>query len=214
MKPPAVFLDRDGTLNRDVGFTHRVEDLQLLDQAVAGLQRMAALGFRLLITTNQAGIARRYFSEADMHAFNRALCQQLRAAGVVIDAIYYCPFHPTAGVDAYRCDSPQRKPRPGMILQAADENGLDLSASFAIGDKKSDILAGQAAGCRTILVQTGAAGQGEESLTARPDFVAANLLEAAEWIARAQESATELPQTPEDTIPCRPGKQASLAKDG
>ncbi len=214
MKSPAVFLDRDGTLNRDVGFTHRVEDLQLLDQAIAGLQRMAALGFRLFITTNQSGIARGYFSEVDMHAFNRALCQQLRAAGVVIEAIYYCPSHPTGSVEAYRFDSPLRKPRPGMILQAADEHSLDLSASFAIGDKKSDVLAGQAAGCRTILVRSGAAGQGEMHLSALPDFVAGDLLEAAEWIAQASKSATKLSQTPEATIPCRPGKQASWTKDG
>ncbi len=207
MKSSAVFLDRDGTLNRDVGFTHRVEDLQLLDQAVAGLQRIAVLGFRLFITTNQSGIARGYFSEADMHAFNRALCKQLRAVGVVIEAIYYCPFHSTGSVEAYRCDSPLRKPRPGMILQAADEHSLDLSASFAIGDKKSDILAGQAAGCRTILVRSGAAGQSEMHVTALPDFVAGDLLEAAEWIARTSMSAGKLSRTHADAISCRPGKQ-------
>ncbi|MBI3839821.1 MAG: HAD family hydrolase [Planctomycetia bacterium] len=178
----AIFLDRDGTLTRDLGFVHRAEDLRLLDNAVAGLRRMSAAGFRLFITTNQSGIARGYFSEADMHAFNAALQQQLRAEGVEIEAIYFCPFHPEGRVAAYRRDSPLRKPRPGMILQAAAEHRLDLNASFAIGDKKSDILAGQAAGCSTILIRTGAAGAGENELQANADFVAPDLLAAAEWI--------------------------------
>ncbi len=178
----AIFLDRDGTLTRDLGFVHRTDDLQLLDNAAAGLRRMAATGFRLFITTNQSGIARGYFGEADMHAFNSALRRQLRVEGVEIEAIYYCPFHPEGSVEIYRQDSPLRKPRPGMILRAAAEHRLDLQASFAIGDKKSDILAGQAAGCRTILVQTGAAGAGENELQAKPDVVAPDLLAAAEWI--------------------------------
>jgi D-glycero-D-manno-heptose 1,7-bisphosphate phosphatase len=184
----AIFLDRDGTLTKDLGFVHRAEDLQLLDNAVAGLRRMSAAGFRLFITTNQSGIARGYFSEANMHAFNAVLQQQLRAEGVEIEAIYYCPFHPDASVDIYRADSPLRKPRPGMILQAAAEHGLDVKASFAIGDKKSDVLAGQAAGCRTILVQTGAAGTGENELQAQSDYVASDLLAAAEWIANRPEA--------------------------
>jgi D-glycero-D-manno-heptose 1,7-bisphosphate phosphatase len=185
---PAIFLDRDGTLTRDLGFVHRAADLRLLDNAVAGLRRMSAAGFRLFITTNQSGIARGYFSEADMHAFNAALRQQLRTEGVEIEAIYHCPFHPEGSVEIYRLDSPLRKPRPGMILEAAAEHGLDLPASFAIGDKKSDILAGQAAGCRTILVQTGAAGSGENDLQARPDHVASDLLAAAEWIEKRLEA--------------------------
>jgi D-glycero-D-manno-heptose 1,7-bisphosphate phosphatase len=180
----AIFLDRDGTLNRDLGFVHQPDDLQLIDNAVAGLRRMAAGGFRLFITTNQSGVARGHFTEADMDAFNVALRDRLRAEGVEIEAIYCCPFHPDASVEAYRQDSPFRKPQPGMILQAAAEHALDLRASFAIGDKKSDILAGQAAGCRTILVQTGAAGAGENDLHATPDFIAADLLAAAEWIVR------------------------------
>ena len=178
----AIFLDRDGTLIRDQGFVHRPEDLQLLDNVVAGLRRMSAAGFGLYITTNQSGIARGYFSEADMHAFNAALRERLRAEDVDIKAIYHCPFHPEGSVEFYRQDSPLRKPRPGMILQAAAEHHLDLPASVAIGDKKSDILAGQAAGCRTILVRTGARGAGEPDLQANPDFIAPDLLAAAEWL--------------------------------
>lgn len=189
-KPRAIFLDRDGTLNRDVGYPHRIEDLQLLDHVSAGLERMQALGFELFITTNQSGIARGYFTEAAMHAFNRALLDRLARAGIVIRAIYFCPCHPTEGIGSYRCDSPLRKPMPGMILQAAAEHCLDLAASFAIGDKKSDIVAGQAAGCSTILLKTGASGTGEPELAAEPDFVAADMSEAARFIERADENKT------------------------
>lgn len=195
MKQPAIFLDRDGTLVRDVPFAHRVEDLQLLDHAAAGLARMAAMGFQLVLVTNQSGIARGYFTEDDMHAFHRALCERLRSERIRIAAIYYCPFHPTAGIGPYRRASPLRKPRPGMILRAAAQHDLDLSASFAIGDKESDILVGQAAGCRTILVRSGTGGNSDAERQARPDFVAADLLEAAQFIERLHEPTTDISQT-------------------
>lgn len=178
----AIFLDRDGTLNVDGGFTHRVEDLRLVEGVVEGLGRLGDLGFQLIITTNQSGIARGYFSRSDMHAFNAALVARLRACGISIAAIYYCPFHPTEGIGRYRCDSPLRKPKPGMILRAAAQHGIELAASFAIGDKASDIMAGQAAGCRTILARKGSRGHTEEGSAARPDFLAADLVEAARFV--------------------------------
>jgi D-glycero-D-manno-heptose 1,7-bisphosphate phosphatase len=195
----AVFLDRDGTLNRDVGFVHRVGDLELLDHVVAGLERMAALGFQLFITTNQSGVARGHFTEADMQAFNQVLCQQLHAHEIQIAGIYCCVFHPE-GLGAYRRDSPLRKPRPGMIRKAASEHDLDLPASFTVGDKMSDVLAGQAAGCRTILLAGGAQRQPAGELTAQPDFTAANLVEAAEWIERAGPPRGGGLQTQRDSI--------------
>jgi D-glycero-D-manno-heptose 1,7-bisphosphate phosphatase len=118
---------------------------------------------------------------------------QLQAAGVHIEGIYYCPFHPTEGVGQYRRDSPLRKPRPGMFLRAAAVHQLDLSASIAIGDKPSDVIAGQAAGCRTILLQTGHAGGGEPDLSATPDFVATNLRTAADWVAQIFATPTAIP---------------------
>jgi D,D-heptose 1,7-bisphosphate phosphatase len=191
---PAVFLDRDGTLVRDRGFVHRVADLELLEQVVEGLRRMAALGYQLIITTNQSGIARGYFTEADAELFHRALCSRLSAQGTPIAAVYSCPFHPTEGVARYRCDSPLRKPAAGMILQAAADHSLDLKASFAVGDKKSDILAGQSAGCRTILLRTGAGGCGEAGLSATPDYVADDLADAAGFIERACGPSNAVPQ--------------------
>ncbi len=181
----AVFLDRDGTIHRDVGFAFRLQDLEFLDGAIEGLARMAALGLRLFITTNQSGIARGYFSEAQMHAFNHELCQRLRRVGVVIEEVYYCPFHPTEGLGAYRRESSLRKPADGMIRRAAAEHGLDLPHSFAVGDKRSDILAGRRAGCRTILMRTGASGDDTDQPTAVPDHIADNLLDAAAYIERS-----------------------------
>lgn len=195
----AVFLDRDGTLNAETRFAHRVEDLRLLAGAVEGLRQMAALGFQLFITTNQSGIGRGYFSEAQMHAFHAALCQRLAAGGVTIAGIYFCPFHPTAGLGPYRLDSPLRKPRPGMILQAAAEHDLDLTVSYTIGDRASDILAGQAAGCRTILLRTRSVHGNQESddtpaLGPHADFEAADLVEAAQFIEQtARRPAGPLP---------------------
>jgi D-glycero-D-manno-heptose 1,7-bisphosphate phosphatase len=178
----AVLLDRDGTINRDRGFVHRVADLELLDHCVAGLAKMSQLGFELVITTNQSGIARGYFTEAQMHEFNAALCDRLRAEGVTIAAIYYCPFHPTEGIGPYLRESRLRKPDCGMLITAAAQRGLDLAASFAVGDKASDIEAGRAAGCRTILLRS----RESEALPVdvRPDFVVTDLLEAASAIQR------------------------------
>ena len=174
----AVFLDRDGTLVVDHGFVYRVEDLALLPGVVDGLRRMAALGFQLVVATNQSGVARGLFSEAQMQAFNAALCQRLADAGVKIAAVYACVFHPTEGNGRYRLDSPLRKPRPGMLLAAAADHDIDLEASFAIGDRPRDVAAGRAAGCRTILLSA----HGAAAAAAQADFVAADLVEAAACI--------------------------------
>ena len=181
MPDRSVFLDRDGTLILDRGYTYRVEDFQLLDGTAEGLRLLQALGFRLVIVTNQSGIARGRYTEADMQRFNEYLLDQLRLEGIGLAGLYYCPYHPD-GVGGYRCDSELRKPAPGMLLQAARELDLDLAGSFAIGDKKSDVLAGKAAGCRTFLVQTGMAGQGEPELVVEPDWVVADLRAAARVI--------------------------------
>jgi D-glycero-D-manno-heptose 1,7-bisphosphate phosphatase len=198
---PAVFLDRDGTLNVDTGYTHRPEDLQFLPGVIPGLKALQALGFPLFILTNQSGVARGYFSESELAAFHATLLAQLQAARIHIEGIYYCPFHPTDGIGQYRRDSPLRKPRPGMFFRAAAVHQLDLTASIAIGDKLSDVLAGQAAGCRTILLQTGHAGSGEPQLQATPDFVATNLRTAADWVAQNFATPTAIPHVVNSAYP-------------
>ena len=180
----AIFLDRDGTLNEDFGYTHEVERLRLLPGVVVGLRQLVALGFRLVIVTNQSGVARGQFTEDDMRRFNDALCGRLADEGIEIAAVYHSPFHPTEGVGLYRRDSECRKPRPGMLLAAARDLALDLPASFAIGDKMSDVAAGRAAGCRAVLVETGKAGRGEPEMPLGPDAVARDLAHAADLIAQ------------------------------
>jgi D-glycero-D-manno-heptose 1,7-bisphosphate phosphatase len=133
-----------------------------------------------------------------MHAFNAALCRRLAEHDVTIDAVYSCVFHPTEGIGQFRRDSPLRKPRPGMIQQAADEHDLDLAASFAIGDKLTDVLAGRAAGCRTILLSTGRGSQRDNEPEARPDFLVGNLVEAVQAIECAGAPAGRMLQAPGD----------------
>lgn len=185
MPERAVFLDRDGTLIYDAGYTYRIEDFRLLDGAPEALRLLQMLGYRLVIVTNQSGIARGRYTEADMQRFNDHMLEELRKQGVSVAGLYYCPYHPE-GVGGYRCDSDLRKPAPGMFLQAGRELDLELPRSFAIGDKKSDVLAGQAAGCKTFLVRTGLAGEGEPELMVKPDWIVADLLEAARVIQELQ----------------------------
>lgn len=182
----AVFLDRDGTITQDAGYTYELEDFRFVENALAGLAVLAELDFALVLVTNQSGIGRGVFTVAEMTAFNQHLVAELGARGIVLTAVYYCPYHPDAGVGEWRRDSPDRKPRPGMFLRAAEEHSLDLSRSYAIGDKKSDIVAGQAAGCFSIMVMTGESERDPES-GAEPDHTASDLLEAAQFI-RAREA--------------------------
>lgn len=167
---PAVFLDRDGTLMHDVDYCGDPGKVQVYPQAPPALRRLKENGFRLIVITNQSGIGRGFFTEAqyrDVEAeFNRQLGEGL------IDASYYCPDLPSSS-------STRRKPGPGMIFEAQREHNLDLRRSFFVGDKASDIGCGQNAGVRTILVQTGY-GAGEK--TCRPDWIAKDVAEAADII--------------------------------
>jgi D-glycero-D-manno-heptose 1,7-bisphosphate phosphatase len=127
-----VFLDRDGTLVRDAGYTYRVEDYELLPGVVEGLRALGKAGFRLAIVTNQSGIARGHFSEAEFQAFQWHLVDDLARAGVEIARTYHCPHLPDAGCDC-------RKPEPGLLFRARHELGADLARSWVIGDRESDI---------------------------------------------------------------------------
>jgi D-glycero-D-manno-heptose 1,7-bisphosphate phosphatase len=135
-----VFLDRDGTLVRDHGYTHRIEDYALLPGVVPALRRLAAAGFGLAIVTNQSGIGRGLFTLADYHAFERHLEADLARQGIPIAASFFCPHRPDAGCAC-------RKPAPGLLLRARDVLGAELGASFVIGNDQRDVEAGLAAGC-------------------------------------------------------------------
>ncbi|WP_426019532.1 D-glycero-alpha-D-manno-heptose-1,7-bisphosphate 7-phosphatase [Brevundimonas sp. DWR2-3-1b1] len=153
---PAAFLDRDGVLIEDSGYPHRPEDLKLIPGAAAAVRRMNQGGYRTVIVTNQSGVARGLFSEAQMEAFNDLLVARLVQDGAVIDAVYAAPFHPDAVEARYRHpDHPDRKPNPGMLLRAIAEHDLDPARSFIIGDQKRDLQAGERAGVAGFLFEGG-----------------------------------------------------------
>jgi D-glycero-D-manno-heptose 1,7-bisphosphate phosphatase len=185
----AVFLDRDGVINVEVDYLSSPEELELIPGAAQAIARLNALSLPAVVVTNQAGVARGYFSLERVGEIHRALERLLEAeAGARLDAVYVCPHHPSAG-DRCSC----RKPEPGLLLAAAREHGLDLARSFLVGDKASDIDAGRRAGCATILVQTGygAAELRAWSESFRPDHVADDLGRAVDWIAQRIERSVE-----------------------
>jgi D-glycero-D-manno-heptose 1,7-bisphosphate phosphatase len=143
---PAAFIDRDGVLNEDHGYVGRIEQFQWLPGAKAALARLQAAGYLLVVVTNQSGIARGYYTQADFDALTAHMREDLAQDGVTLAAVQFCPHLPDAQLAAYRVDCDCRKPRPGMILQAAEALGIDLAASCLFGDKPSDIAAGRSAG--------------------------------------------------------------------
>jgi D-glycero-D-manno-heptose 1,7-bisphosphate phosphatase len=149
---PAAFLDRDGVINVDHGFTHRPEDLAFTPTAVAGIRALNRAGYLAIVVTNQSGVARGLYSCADVERFHDHLQQRLAREGAHIDAFYYCPYHPAGSVAAFAIDHEDRKPRPGMLLRAMREWPIDRAGSFMIGDRQSDLDAAAAAGIPGFLV--------------------------------------------------------------
>jgi D-glycero-D-manno-heptose 1,7-bisphosphate phosphatase len=152
---PAVFVDRDGTLNEDRGYVGFPEQFAWIAGAVDALRRLNDAGLFVVVVTNQAGVARGYYTEDDVRALHEYMRGQLGPAGARIDAFYYSPYHTAGVVDGYSISHPDRKPGVGMYERAIREHDLDPTRSFAIGDKESDITPGNALGMRTILVRTG-----------------------------------------------------------
>jgi D-glycero-D-manno-heptose 1,7-bisphosphate phosphatase len=152
----AVFLDRDGVLNQDPPhYAHRLDQLALIPRSDDAVRLLKDYGYFLVIISNQSGVARGYYTETQISVFNNALLKEIRKKGGDIDAVYYCPHHPEAVIQKYKQNCDCRKPKAGMIFQAAREYDIDLRNSFVVGDKLSDIEAGKNAGCQTIMVLTG-----------------------------------------------------------
>ena len=151
MSRRGVLLDRDGTIIVDSGHVGAVEDVVFLDGAVDAIARLNAAGIPVAVVTNQAGIGRGYYTEADFQALTTWMLGQFRRRGIEIARVYHCPDHPTAGIGPYRRESVDRKPNPGMLLKARDELAIDLARSVIIGDKDSDIAAGRSAGVGRLL---------------------------------------------------------------
>jgi D-glycero-D-manno-heptose 1,7-bisphosphate phosphatase len=157
---PAAFLDRDGVVNIDHGYVYRPEDFEFVPGVLEGARRLAGLGYALVVVTNQSGIGRGLYGEADFRALTDWMTQQFAAAGAPLAGVYFCPHHPTEAEGPYRLDCECRKPAPGMLLRAADELGLDLAASVMFGDRASDLEAARAAGVpHRVLLATDGTGE-------------------------------------------------------
>ena len=177
----AVFLDRDGTINKDFGYVSKIQDLEFERNAVEGIRMFQDLGYRLIIITNQSGIARGIHTEEQTQRFNDELVRRLGAEDIKIDGVYYCPHFPGGKVTEYAIECGCRKPKIGMISKALEQYpDIELEKSVMIGDKVQDVETGKSAGCITILVNTGKGGGDGQ---AKPDYVAADLKDAAEWVA-------------------------------
>ena len=151
----AVFLDRDGTINVEKEYLHRPEEFEFIPGAPEAIRLLRSAGFRVIVVTNQSGVARGYYDEEAVTTLHRHLDAELARLNTGVDAYYFCPHHPQEGVGAYRTDCDCRKPLPGMLFQATRDFSLDLAGSYIIGDKVADVEAGLAAGCRPVLVRTG-----------------------------------------------------------
>lgn len=148
MKDKAVFLDRDGVLNVDVAYLYRIEDLKWIDGAKEALALLQKNGYKLFVVTNQSGIARGYYTTAEMLALHEHMQSELRQLHVNIEKFYYCPHHKDGKVAEFACECSCRKPKPGMLLQAFSEYDLDKEQCFLIGDKDSDLEAAANAGIK------------------------------------------------------------------
>ena len=187
MKRRAVFLDRDGTLLEEAGYLDRLERLVFFPYSIDAVRLLNRAGFAVIIVTNQAGVARGIFKESFVAEAHGYITAALTAGGAHVDAIYYCPHHPEATVEAYRQHCDCRKPLPGMLTRAASDLDVSLADSFVVGDRWHDLAAGQHVGARGILVRTGYGRTEEAAPAARvaPAAIADNAIEAVSWILRA-----------------------------
>jgi len=152
---PALFLDRDGVVNREVGYLSKPEQLEFVPGIFDLCRSAQRLGYKLILVTNQSGIARQLYTEQDFHLLMRWIEGQFARVGIQLSGYYFCPHHPEHGLGRYRKECPDRKPQPGMLLRAAREHHIDLRQSILIGDRCSDIEAGAAAGVKTLILLAG-----------------------------------------------------------
>lgn len=177
-------MDRDGTIIRQVEFLSKASQVRLLPDAPRAITILNRLGYRIIVITNQPVIARGMVTLREVDDLHALLIARLKKKGAVIDAVYFCPHHPNATLKKYRVVCACRKPAPGMILQAAREHGIDLKKSFFIGDSTRDVLAGNRAKVKMILVKTGKGGNDQWQYKGTPDFIAKDLLAAARIIKK------------------------------
>lgn len=176
----AVFLDRDGTVIEDTGYVAGTERVKFLPGSSRAIKLLNENDFKVIVVSNQAGVARGYYDEDTVKATNRYIQSTLAEWGAIIDMFYYCPHHQDGVIEKYRRECHFRKPNPGMIEQGAADFDIDLKRSFVVGDHYSDVAAGHRAGCRTVLISNG--NSSEEEIIVEPDWIASDLKEAVDWV--------------------------------
>jgi len=185
----AVFLDRDGTINEEVGYLDTIDKLELFANAAEAIKMINESGMKAVVITNQSGIARGYFSEEFVETVHTHIQKILKAKGAFIDAFYYCPHHPTEGIGTYQQSCACRKPEAGLLIAAAQDLDIDLTSSYVVGDMVKDIQVASRVGSKGILVKTGyGLNTIEKDLThgspeiSQPDYIAEDVLDAVRWI--------------------------------
>ena len=186
MKKGAMFLDRDGTINEEMGYINHPDLFIFFPYVAESIRIFNELGLKVIIVTNQSGIARGYSSESLLKKLHESLLEKMMKENARIDAIYYCPHHPKEGQERYKIDCDCRKPKPGMILKAVEEHEINLRLSFMVGDRYKDVLFARKLNIKSGLVLTGY-GRGEyeydkDKWEYRPDFIGENLLDVARQI--------------------------------
>ena len=187
----AVFIDRDGTISEEVGYINHPSRFRVFPYAAAAIKHLNDAGWLAIVVTNQAGVARGYFSEDMIQTVHAEMTKELENGGARLDAVYYCSHHPSVGEPPYRFDCDCRKPKPGLISRAARDFDIDLAGSWMVGDRYSDVELARNAGVQSMFVLSGY-GRGEwehqrSTWTEQPDLVAENLLEAVRVIAAEED---------------------------
>lgn len=178
MKARALFLDRDGVINEETGYLSRPEEVRFVDGVFSLCRRARELGYRVIVVTNQSGIARGLYTSAQFEDLMRWMRAEFGKQGAVLDAVYHCPYHPEHGIGEWRREHRDRKPGPGMLLRAAREFSLDLGGSVMVGDRCSDVGAAHAAGLRQAFLLEGI----EPGGCPGPYFSVRGLLEVEHWL--------------------------------
>ena len=190
---PAIFLDRDGTLNVDAGYLDRKERLTLFPWSLESVRLLRRAGYAVVVVTNQGGVARGMIEESFVEEVHRIIQSRLADIGEELDGHYYCPHEPAGSIEAFRVDCDCRKPKPGMVTRAIRDLGLDIKRSVVIGDKWSDVRLAKQTGARSVLVRTGY-GRSQEKIRQEglsADVVVDTLMDAVNWILRHPVTATQ-----------------------
>jgi histidinol-phosphate phosphatase family protein len=190
-KKRAVFLDRDGTICRDVHYCSRAEDFEILPGVPQAIRLLNEHGFKVVVVTNQSGIARGYFTEQTLSLIHHKMKQELQEHGAFVDAVYFCPHHPD---DNCEC----RKPKAWLLLRAAKDIGIDLGLSYMIGDNAKDVEAGKTAGCKTVWIAVGPGNRKGKPQHESPEHIASSLYRAVEWVLHDAQSKVVHSMEPKD----------------